>query len=95
MAYEDNPTKAQGEKSLVPRLAQMMEVWRKEDLPTKKKLPVGIDVPEFLAELGMEKYATEMVKAVGDFAVILFYYYSLRLGEYTVKKKLNKENGAV
>ena len=33
--YEDNPTKAQGEKALVPRLAQMMEGWRKED-PTAK-----------------------------------------------------------
>ena len=54
LLYEDNPTKAQGEKTLVPRLAQMMEGWRKEDPTTKKKLPVGIDVPEFLAELGME-----------------------------------------
>ena len=74
LAYEINPTKSQGEKTLVPRLAQMMEVWRKEDPPTKKKLPVGINVPEFLSELGMEKYATEMVKFVGDCAVIAFYY---------------------
>ena len=52
----------------------MMEGWRKEDPTTKKKLPVGIDVPEFLAELGMVKDATEMVKAVGDCAIIAFYY---------------------
>ena len=45
-----------------------------------------IDVPNVLAELGMEKYATEMVKAVGDFAVKSFYYL-LRIGEYTVKRK--------
>ena len=64
LAYEGNPTKAQGEKTLLPQLAQMMEGWRKEDPPTKGKLPVGIDVPDFLAELGMEKDATEMVKAV-------------------------------
>ena len=51
----------------------MMEGWRKEDPPTKKKFPVGIDVPAFLAELGMEKDATEMVKAVGDCAIIAFY----------------------
>ena len=57
----------------------MTEGWRKEDTPTKKKLPVGIDVPEFLAELGMGKDATEMVKAVGDYAVIAFYYL-LRVG---------------
>ena len=64
----------------------MMERCRKEDPPTKKKLPVGIDVPEFLAELGMKKYASEMVKAVGDCAVITFYSL-LQVGEYTVYKK--------
>ena len=47
---------------------------------------MGIDVPELLAELGMEKDATEMVKAVGDCAVIAFYYL-LRVGKYTVKNK--------
>ena len=34
----------------------------------------------------MEKDATEMVKAVGDCAVIELYYL-LQVGEYTVKKK--------
>ena len=73
----------------------MMEGWRKEYPPTKKKLPVGIDVPEFLAELGMGKYSTEMVKAVGDCVVIAFSYL-LRVGEYTPeRKKRNKANGAI
>ena len=71
-----------------------MEVWRKEDPTTKKKLVVGIDVPEILAELGMEKYTTEMVKAVGDCAVIVFYYL-LRLGEYTVEKQRNETKQTV
>jgi hypothetical protein len=35
-----------------------MDGWRKEDPPTKKKLPVGIDIPEYLASLGMEVEAT-------------------------------------
>ena len=52
LAYEGNPTKAQGDKALVPRLEQMMEVWRKEDPPTKEKLPVGIDVLDFLQSWG-------------------------------------------
>ena len=39
-----------------------------------------------LAGLGMEKYATEMVKAVGDCAVIALYYL-LRVGAYTLKNK--------
>ena len=68
----------------------MMEVWRKKDTPTKKKLPVGIDVTEFLEELGMEKYATEMVRTVGDCAVIKFYYL-LQVGEYTAKNKETKQ----
>ena len=66
LAYEGNHTKAQGEKSLVPRLAQTMEGCRKEDPPTKKKLPVVIGVRDVLVELGIAKDATEMVKVVGD-----------------------------
>ena len=50
---------------------------------------MGIDIPEFLAGLGMEKYATEMVKAVGDCKIIALYYL-LRVGEYTVKKQRNE-----
>ena len=49
LAYEGNPTKAQGEKALVTQLAQMMEGRRKGDPPTKKKLPVGMDVPDFFS----------------------------------------------
>ena len=56
----------------MPPLAQTMEGWTKEDPPTKTKLPVGIYVPEFLAELGMAKDATEVVKAVDECAVISF-----------------------
>jgi len=83
-AYEGNPVKARGEKALVPRLAEAMDGWRKEDPQTKKKLPVGIDIPEYLASLGMEVEATELVKAIGDSTWIAFYYL-LRVGEYTVK----------
>ena len=35
-----------------------------------------------------------MVKAVGDCAVIVFYYL-LRVGEYTVKKQINETNQTV
>ena len=36
--------------------------------------PLGIDVAQLLAELGMTKDSTEVVKAVGIFALIVFYY---------------------
>ena len=78
----------------MPRLAQTMEGWRKEDPPTTNKLPVGLDVPEFLAYLGMATDATEVVKAVGDNALIAFYYF-LRAGEYTVKVKRNETKQTV
>ena len=71
-----------------------MEGWRKEDPPNKKKMLVGIDVLEVLVELGMAKDSTEVVKAVGDCAVIEFYYL-LRVGEYTVKGQRNKTKQTV
>ena len=49
-----------------------MEGLRKEDPTTNIVFSVGIDVPEFLSELGIDKDATEMVKPVGDCAVISF-----------------------
>ena len=82
--YEGKPINAQGDKYSAPRMEQTMKLWRKDEPPTKKKLPVGIDAPEFLVELGMAKDATEVVKAVGDYALITLYYL-LQLGEYTVK----------
>ena len=45
---------------------------------------MGFDIPEFLAQLGRDKDATELLKAVGDLKSIEFYYL-LRLGEYTIK----------
>ena len=71
-----------------------MEGSRKEDPPTKNKLRVGIDVSEFLARLGMAKDATEVVKAVGDYVLIAFYYL-LRVGEYMVKGQSNETNQTV
>ena len=55
---------------------------------------MGIDVTDILAELGIEKDATEMVKAVGDCAIISFYYL-LRVEEYTVKKQRNETDQTV
>ena len=40
----------------------------KEDPPTKYKLPVVVGVPYFMADLGMAKDATEVLKAVVYYA---------------------------
>ena len=41
LSYEGNPTRSQGEKPLVTRLAQIMEGYSKKDTPTKKKIASG------------------------------------------------------
>jgi len=66
----------------------MIEGMAKEDPPTIKKLPVEADVPELLADAGRQKEATPLQSAVGDMALIAFYYL-LRVGEYTVKGHRN------
>ena len=62
----------------------MLDGWRQEDPATKKKLPVEVDVPEFMVELGRAKNTTELTKGKGDLALVA-YYYILRVGEYTKK----------
>ena len=55
---------------------------------------MGIDVPGLLAELGMAKDATEVVKTVVEYALIKFYYL-FRVGEYALKGKSNEKNQTV
>ena len=54
-----------------------------------KKLPVEVDIPEFLAKQALLPEATERQKVVGDWALIA-YYYLLRIGEYTTKRLRNE-----
>ena len=84
-----NPTKLAQSKDLLPQLAQTVEGWRKADPPTNKQMPVESDVPELLAATGARPGASELVKAVGDWALIAFYYL-LRIGEYTIKGSRNE-----
>ena len=71
---------------MIPRLQQTLDGWRKEDPATTKQLPVEADVPEFLVTIGRQVGATALEQAVGDLAMIAFYYL-LRIGEYTIKGK--------
>jgi hypothetical protein len=52
LATGHNPTKLVGSDKLIPRLAQMLDGWQKQDPPTSKKLPVEADVPEYLCQVG-------------------------------------------
>ena len=53
-----------------------------------KKMPIEVDMSELLVKAGMDGTATEFTKAVGDLALIAFYYL-LRVEEYTVKRSQN------
>ena len=90
----EQPFKVQGSKDFLPVISQTLAGWAREDPPTEKKMPVEADIPEFLAELGLEKDATELIKAVGDLSLVAFYFL-LRVGEYTIKGKRNESKQTV
>ena len=83
-----NPTKLQGTEKFTPRMGGVIAGWRKDDSPVEKKLPVEVDVSEQMARLGNTDVAPARVKAIGDLALMAFYFL-LRVGEYTVKAKQN------
>ena len=72
----------------------MLDGWKKKDPPTMKKLPIEVDIPEYLVERAMQSEATEGTKATADLTLIAFYYL-LRVGEYTCKTKRNSEKQTV
>jgi len=72
----------------------MLDGRRKDDPATRKMLPVEADVPKYLALLGLRKDATPLEQAVGDLALIAFYYL-LRVGEYTTKRTRNESKQTV
>jgi hypothetical protein len=74
MEHGVNATKLKNAKELLPQLARTLGGWHKEDPPTMKQLPVESDVLEFLAAASAQRGASELVKAVGDWTLIAFYY---------------------
>jgi hypothetical protein len=90
-----NPTKMKGaQDKLVPRLSQMIEGFHKDDPPTIKKLPIEVDIPEYISLCSLRPTAPERSKAVADLILIAFYYL-LRIGEYTIKGKRNNSKQTV
>jgi hypothetical protein len=89
LVQKEDPTKLAGRDSFLPRIAQMLDGFKKDDPPTVKKMPCTIDLPEKMASWGLARGATELEKAVGDLGLIAMYYL-LRVGEYTVKKHKNE-----
>ena len=65
-----------------------MDGWGKVDPASKKMLPVEVDVPELIVTEARHFLAPEKDRAVGDWALIAFYYL-LWIGEYTTKASRN------
>jgi len=89
-----NPTKSLGSEKFLYPLQVMLDGWRKVDPPTMKKLPIEVDIPELLANLGRKPDASPKDKAVGELTLIAFYYL-LRVGEYTCKGTRNETKQTV
>jgi hypothetical protein len=85
LATNTHPTKIAGSEKLLLRLQQILDGFRKDDPPTRKKLPVEADVPEFLVSLGLASEAHELDQSIGNLTMIAFYYL-LCIGKYTTKR---------
>lgn len=89
MDFEEDPTKLKYTNEFLPRVAHIVAGYRRDDPPTDKKLPVEVDVCEWLIQLAQTIGATALMMTVGDWSLIAFYYL-LRIGEYTIKRSRNE-----
>ena len=74
----------EGKNQFIEPVHRMLQGFSNDDPPTTKKLPVDVDVPEFLYDLGCSKHASAKDARVGLLVLIAFYFL-LRVGEYTSK----------
>jgi hypothetical protein len=89
-----NPTKDGASDRLLPRLAQILQGWKSQDPPVLGKLPIEVDIPEFLSIVGHLPQSNALDQAIGDLALIAFYYL-LRVSEYTIKSTRNNTKKTV
>ena len=72
----------------------MFAGWAKDDPPTMKKLPIEVDIPNYVAHTNYLPGTSYGDQAVGDLVLIAFYYL-LRVGEYTMKATRNNTKQTV
>jgi hypothetical protein len=94
LATKAQPLKEVGANLFLFAISETLAGFAKEDPPIDKKLPVAVDVVEFLVKQGMGPEADQKVMATGDWCLIAFYFL-LRIGEYTVKGKRNNTKQTV
>ena len=94
LELNQQPLKVAGSKDFIPLISVMLKGWEKTDPAVEKKMPVEVDVPEYVVKMGLQPGASEATKATGDSCLFAFYYL-LRVGEYTVKGTRNESKQTV
>jgi hypothetical protein len=94
MARNVNPTKVMGSNKFLPAVQVVLDGYGKNNPPTNKKLPVELDILELVVDLGYGNGGTPHSWAIGDLALIAFYYL-LCIGEYTIKSTRNNTKQTV
>ena len=89
-----NPLKPQGSRDYHHDVKVMLDRRKKDDPPTMNKLPIEVNIPEYLVEMVMEVDAGEGQNALANLTLIAFYYL-LREGEHTCRKRRNDEKQTV
>jgi hypothetical protein len=60
LVFEHNPFNVMGSDKFHGRISQMLNSWKQNNPATSKKLPVEADVPEYLVNIGLQRYATAL-----------------------------------
>ena len=89
-----NPLKPEGSDKLLFPIQVMLDGMRKVDPPTMKKLPVEVDVPEFVVRMAYLIGGAIGAQAIAD-SILIAFYYLLRVGEYTCKGTRNESKQTV
>ena len=87
---EYNPVKIIGTDKFLHPIDRMLKGFRNEDPATVKKLPIEVDVAEYLVDDAAGNNASALDKRVADLTLVAFYYL-LRVGEYTSRYRNSKE----
>ena len=85
-----NPVKISGTDKFLHPIDRMLKGFKNDDPATVKKLPIEVDVAEYLIDVAAEEGATAREKRVADLTLVAFYYL-LRVGEYTSRYRNSKE----
>jgi hypothetical protein len=69
MVVGNNPTKVIGSVKFLPALQILIDGYAKENPPTRKMLPLELDVPQLLVDMGYSQSGTAHTKAIPHWGI--------------------------